>query len=166
MIVSKAVTLAATCDNIANLNRYCEQQTLTIKRMEGKKISNQIFLRTTAIIVALVGTVGSLYFMFSAGRKQNSIILLGLFTAWVLSPFIGLFISNKISSRWTAPARTLLYWLMIILTIGSLVSYSGTFNTPETKNAFIFLIFPVISWLLIVIVFLIARKISNKNLNS
>ncbi len=134
--------------------------------MEGKKISNQNFLRTTAIIVALVGAVGSLYFMFSAGRKQNSIILLGLFTAWVSSPFIGLFISNKISSRWTAPARALIYWLMIILTISSLVAYSGAFNTPETKNAFIFLIFPLISWFLIVTICLIARKISNKNLDS
>ncbi len=134
--------------------------------MTEKKNSNQGFLGTIALIAALVGAVGSLYFMFSAGRKQNSIILLGLFTAWVLSPFVGLFISNKISSRWTFPARALLYWLMIILTIGSLVAYSGAFNTPQTKNAFIFLIFPLISWFLIVIVFLIARKISSKNLNS
>ena len=104
--------------------------------------------------------------MFSAGRKQNSIILLGLFTAWALSLFVGLFISNKISNSWTVPARRFLYWLIIVLTIGSLIVYSGAFNTPETKNAFIFLIFPMISWFLIVTVFLIARKLSNKNLNS
>ena len=133
--------------------------------MTNKKTSNQNFLRTTALIVALVGAVGSLYFMFSAGREQKSIILLGLFTAWVLSPFVGLFISNKISNRWTAPARALLYWLIIVLTIGSLVAYSGAFNTPETKNAFIFLIFLMISWLFIVTIFLIARKISNKYKN-
>ena len=134
--------------------------------MTDKKNSNQSFLGAIALIVALVGAVGSLYFMFNAGRKQNSIILLALFTAWVLSPFVGLFISNKISSRWTVPARASLYWLMIILAIGSLVAYSGAFNTPKTKNAFIFLIFPLISWFLVVIVFLIGRKISNKNLNS
>ena len=134
--------------------------------MTDKKNSNQSFLGAIALIVALVGAVGSLYFMFNAGRKQNSIILLALFTAWVLSPFVGLFISNKISSRWTVPARASLYWLMIILAIGSLVAYSGAFNTPQTKNAFIFLIFPLVSWFLIVVVFLIVRKISNKNLNS
>ena len=134
--------------------------------MADKKTSNQNFLRTTALIVALVGAVGSLYFMFNAGREQKSIILLGLFTAWVLSPFVGLFILNKISNRWTVAARALLYWFVIVLTIVSLVSYSGAFNTPETKNAFIFLIFPMISWFLIVTVFFIARKISNKNLNS
>ena len=134
--------------------------------MTDKKDSNQSFLGTIALVAGLVGAVGSLYFMFSAGRKQNSIILLALFTAWTLSPFVGLFISNKISTRWTAPARASLYWLTIILTISSLVAYSGAFNTPATKNAFIFLIFPLISWLLIVIVFLIARKISIKDLNS
>ena len=134
--------------------------------MTDKKTSNQNFLRTTALIVALVGAVGSLYFMFSAGREQKSIILLGLFTAWILSPYIGFFILNKISNRWTVPARRSIYWLIIVLTIGSLVTYSGAFNTPETKNAFVFLIFPMILWFLIVTVFLIAIKISNKNLNS
>ena len=134
--------------------------------MTDKKTSNKIFLQTTALMVVLVGAAGSLYFMFSAGHEQKSIILLGLFTAWVLSPFVGLLISNKISNCWTALARALIYWLKIVLAIGSLVAYSGAFNTPETKNAFIFLIFPMISWLFIVTIFLIARKISNKYKNS
>lgn len=135
--------------------------------MTEKKSSNQNFLGTAALIVALAGAVGSLYFMFSAGRKQNSIILLGLFTAWVLSPFIGLFISSKISKRWTVTTRSLLYWLIIVLTIGSLVAYSGAFNTPQTKNAFIFLIVPLISWILLIVAVLTARRLSRKtNLNS
>ena len=134
--------------------------------MTDKKTANKNFLQTTALMVVLVGAAGSLYFMFSAGHEQKSIILLGLFTAWIISPFVGLLISNKISNRWTALARALFYWLKIVLAIGSLVAYSGAFNTPETKNAFIFLIFPMISWLFIVTIFLIARKISNKNINS
>ncbi len=135
--------------------------------MTDKKNSNQTFLRTPALIVALVGAVGSLYFMFNASRKQNSIVLLGLFTVWVLSPFVGVFISNKISKRWTVITRSLLYWLIIILTIGSLVAYSGAFNTPQTKNAFIFLIVPLISWILLIVAFLTARRLSQKtNVNS
>lgn len=135
--------------------------------MTDKKNSNQSFLRTTALIVGLVGAVGSLYFMFNASRKQNSIILLGLFTAWVLSPFAGFFISNKISNRWTVTARSLLYWLMIVLTIGSLVAYSGAFNTAQTKNAFRFLIVPLISWILLIVTILTARRLSRKtNVNS
>lgn len=135
--------------------------------MIDKKNFNQSFLRTTALIVALVGAVGSLYFMFGASRKQNSIVLLGLFTAWVLSPFVGLFILNKISKRWTVTTRSLLYWLIIVLTIGSLVAYSGAFNTPQTKNAFIFLIVPLISWILLIVAVLSARRLSRKtNVNS
>ena len=131
--------------------------------MTDKKTSNQNFLRTTALIVALGGAVGSLYFMFSAGREQSSIILLGLFAAWILSPFVGFFISNKISNRWAVPARALLYWFIIVLTIGSLIAYSGSLTPPEAKPAFIFLVVPLTSWFLIVIVFLIARNVSNKS---
>ena len=127
--------------------------------MTGKNNSNQSFLRATALIVALAGVVGSLYFMFSASRKQSSIILLALFTTWVLSPFVGLFISNKISNRWTVTARSLLYWFIIVLTIGSLVTYSGAFNTPHTKNAFIFLVVPLISWILLIVTVLTARRL-------
>ena len=120
------------------------------------------FLRPIALAVVAVGAVGSLYLMFSASRHQNSIILIALFTGWVLSPFVGLFITNKFSNRWTGNARSSLYWLMIILTIFSLVAYGGAFNTPRTKNAFVFLVVPLISWLLIAIVILIARRLSRK----
>ena len=135
--------------------------------MKDKKNSNQSFLRATALLVGLVGAVGSLYFMFSASRKQNSLILLGLFTAWVLSPFIGMFISIKFSKRWTVTTRSLLYWLIIVLTIGSLVAYSGAFNIPQKRNAFIFLIVPLISWILLIVTVLAARRFSRKtNLKS
>jgi hypothetical protein len=49
------------------------------------------------MIVAIVGAIGSLYFMFKTGRNQKSILLIVLFTGWVLSPFAGLFLATKIS---------------------------------------------------------------------
>ena len=131
--------------------------------MTDKKASNQHFMRTVALTIVVIGAVGSLYFMFNAGRNQKSILLITLFTAWVLSPFAGLFLANKISNHWTAPARASLYWLMIILTIGSLITYSGALIPPDTKSAFIFLVVPLSSWFLIVTVFLIARRISSKS---
>jgi len=128
----------------------------------AEKTFNTTFLRTVSLILVSVGAVGSLYFMFNASRNQKSILLITLFTAWILSPFVGLFLTDKFSNRWTATARASLYWLMIILTIGSLVAYSGAFNTPNTKNAFVFLIVPLISWLLMTIVILTARRLSRK----
>lgn len=107
-----------------------------------------------------MGAVGSLYFMFNASRDQQSIILIALFTGWILSPFAGLFLINKFADRWTVTSRVFLYWVMIILTIVSLVAYSGAFNTTDTKNAFVFLVVPLISWLIITIVYLIGRRLA------
>jgi hypothetical protein len=127
------------------------------------KIFNLNFLRTIALIAVLVEVVGSLCFMFNTGRNQNSVILITVFTVWVLSPFVGLLIANKISKRWTVLTRVTLYWLMLVLTLGSLISYSGAFSPLGTKPAFKFLVVPLISWLLIVTVIRIARRLSHKN---
>ena len=115
-------------------------------------------LRTLSLLIALVAAIGSLYFMLNVGHNNKSIILIGMFAGWVLSPFAGMFFSNKISNRWANPERVLIYWLIIAISIASVVAYSGVFIPPETKPAFIFLIFPLISWMLIISTILIARK--------
>ena len=131
--------------------------------MVDKKTSNLNLLQTVAIIVAIVGAIGSLYFMFRAGRNQKSIFLMALFTAWVLSPFVGLFLATRTSNRWTIPTNGSLYWLMVILAIGSLVAYSGALTPSGTKGAFIFLVAPFTSWVVILLVFLINRRLSAKS---
>src|SRR4051812_26134955 len=100
----------------------------------------------------------SLYYMFNASRNQKSIILIILFTGWVLSPFIGFFIANKISNRLISFARVLLYTSAIIVTIGSVIAYAGVFDTNQTKPAAKFLIVPLISWVLLAITILITRR--------
>ena len=119
-------------------------------------------LRSIALIALLFGSVGSLYFVINAGRNNSSILLPALFVIWVLSPFIGFLITNSISKRWSFHARRTIYWLMLIITVGSLIGYSGAFNTPQTKNAFIFLIVPLLSWLLLIITILTTRRLSRK----
>ncbi len=106
----------------------------------------------TALIVVLVGAAGSLGLMFNAGRNQKSILLIALFTIWVLSPFIALLVANVISKHWSILTRMTLYFLMLFITLGSLISYSGALSPPGTKPAFKFLIVPLISWLLLVTV--------------
>ena len=123
-----------------------------------------------ALIVVLAGAAASLILMFNAGRNQKSILLIILFTIWVLSPFTALLIANVIAKRWTIPTRISFYLLMLFITLGSLLGYSGSLNPPGTKPAFKFLIVPMVSWLLIVIVFLIAgsrsRKLARKNIDA
>ena len=130
--------------------------------MTDNNTARQNILQTMFLTALLIGAIGSLYFMFKAGSNQKSIILIGLFTVWVLSPFVGLFIANKVTSIWTAITRQLLFWLMLSLTIVSLIAYSGLMTIPDSKPAFVFLALPFISWLVILTIFLIARQHKQK----
>lgn len=120
------------------------------------------FLRVAALIALLVGAVGSLALMFNVGRNQKSIVLLALFLLWDVSPFAGLFAADMFSKNWSRAARVSLYCLMFFLTAVSLVAYSGVLNPPATKNAFMFLVVPGVSWLLMLTVLPVAGLISRK----
>ena len=127
-----------------------------------KKIFTLNFLHIAAFIVVLAGAAASLVFMFNAGRNQKSIFLIVLFTIWVLSPFTGLLVANVIAKRWSIPTRVNLDLLVLLITLVSLLAYSGLLNPPGTKPAFKFLIVPLVSWMLIGIVFLIGAARSRK----
>jgi len=125
-----------------------------------KKI-NYNSLRIIALIALSVGAISSLVLMFNAGHNQKSILLILLFTGWVLSPFIGLFIADMISKHWLPKTRLAIYLLIIFITLASLIFYSGALNVSGTKPAFKFLIVPLISWVLILVIVPIKRKRSN-----
>jgi hypothetical protein len=127
-----------------------------------KKIHSFSVLRILALVMVSVGGWGSLVFMLRTDRHNNSIFLLLLFMIWVLSPFAGLLVANLVSKRWSVTSRLILYSLMLALTVGSLIFYSGTFSSPWSKPAAVFLVVPMLSWLLIVIVFPIAKSQSRK----
>lgn len=101
--------------------------------------------------------------MFNSGRAQKSILLIVLFTGWVLSPFIGLFIAELISKRWLSKTRLAIYLLILFITLASLILYTGALSVPGTKPAFKFLIVPLISWVIILIIVPIKRKISHES---
>jgi hypothetical protein len=123
-----------------------------------EKNLNLKFLRTVALVVLFTGVVGSFSLVLYNGRNNKSILLIALFVAWVLSPFIGLLIADKISKGWTDITRKTLYIIMIVLTLVSLLSYSGILSPAGTKTAFVFLVIPLISWVVISILILITRS--------
>jgi hypothetical protein len=129
-----------------------------VKQLAVKKNSISTILRVAALVAVVAGAGGSLGFMLHTGRNNHSFLLLFLFFIWVLSPFAGLLAVDAISKGWTHLARLILYCLMIVQTIASLVSYSGALNQRGMKPAAIFLIVPLLSWLVIVIVVLISRS--------
>ena len=115
-------------------------------------------LRAAALIAVLAGAVGSLSLMFRAGHRNPSRILLLLFTIWVLSPFVALVFAHVVSKRWALVTRATLYSLMLFLALGSLAIYAVDALRPRTKAAFVYLVVPLTSWLLIVVGLLISRS--------
>ncbi|MBL0066167.1 MAG: hypothetical protein IPP38_14415 [Bacteroidetes bacterium] len=130
--------------------------------MTEKSSSDKNSFRTIALASALIGIIGSLFFMFRVSSQQKSLLLLGLFTCWVISPFAGLFFAMMTENKRVYPLRTSINKLVIILSILSLLVYSGVLTLPGAKPAFVYLVIPFVSWLFIVIVFLFAKKLSNK----
>jgi len=105
-----------------------------------------------ALATILADAGGSIAFMLHAGRRQQSRILMLLFGAWVLSPFIATLIASSVSSRWATGTRRTLYGLMLILAVASLAIYGEVaFEYINAKVGFVFLIVPLASWLLIAV---------------
>jgi hypothetical protein len=123
------------------------EKTLTLK-----------FMRIVALIVLLMGIIGSFFLVVYNGRNNKSILLISLFVGWVLSPFIALLIADKVSNRWTDTICKTLYIIILALTLVSLLSYSGLLIPAGTKTAFVFLVVPLISWVVIALFILIARS--------
>jgi FtsH-binding integral membrane protein len=120
-------------------------------------------LRIMALITVLGAAAWSLVMVIRTGRHNRSFLLPMLFILWVCSPFAGLLIATWRSRPWSAPTRLTLYWLMLIISAGCLVSYSGLLSPPGTKAAFVFLITPLLSWLLILTCIPMAARLSRKN---
>ena len=127
-----------------------------------KKIRSTGIWRSIVLVMILIGSVGSIGFTLHAGGNNRSILLVALFVIWVFSPFMALLVVNIASKRWSNSARVAFLVLVIILTFGALAGYSGILTLPGTKPAFIFLIIPLISWLLIIIVIFLSRRLSRR----
>ena len=114
-------------------------------------------LRTISLSMAIIGIMGSLVLMTHAGRHNQSLFLILLFTGWVSSPFLALLITY-FSNHWSDSRRVYLYFLMIVISLGSLIVYSGAFGIHGHHPAFVFIIIPLVSWLLIGTILLIVLK--------
>src|SRR5260370_25286854 len=124
-------------------------------------------LRATAPMAVLGGAAGSLGFLIGAGRRTPRLLLL-LFVLWVLSRFMALAWANLASKRWSVVTRATLYTVMLVLTLGSLAIYAAVATGFfKVKPAAVFLLVPLVSWLLTATVVpipaLISRRLSRRN---
>ena len=73
-------------------------------------------LSAAGLVVVLVGAAGSLALMLYASRHQDSRVLLLLFGAWVLSPFMAPVLTNVVPQRWSILSRATLNITMLLIT--------------------------------------------------
>ena len=103
-------------------------------------------LRILARIAAWAGAGGSVALTLYVGRRKPSLLLLVIFAAWVIAPFLGMLFADLVWKRGGA----MLHGLMLLLAMGSLAVYARVaFGPPMAKPAGVFLIVPAASWILI-----------------
>lgn len=115
-------------------------------------------LRRVGLLLTLVGATLSLWLMFRAGQRNESFLLMTMFAGWVSLPFVTLVLVEMRSSSWVPVARLVLYATMETIAVISVIAYSGILNPPDMKNAFMFLVVPFFSLVIIAVVFLIGSK--------
>ena len=119
-------------------------------------------LRAVALIAVVTGAVGSVGLMLRAGRNTPRLLLV-LFVIWVLSPFVALAWANMVSRLWSVLTRATLYCVTLVITLGSLAIYGDVVLPPAgSPRAFVFVVVPPGSWLLMAIVVPIAALISRR----
>ena len=120
-------------------------------------------LRTSALIGALLGAVGSVGFVLWAGRRNDSRMLLVLFAVWVLTPFLALLAANLVSRRWSVVSRAALHGVILVCALATLAIY-GVFvlGPSNAKSVFAFIVLPPATWLLIAVVVPLAALVAGR----
>jgi len=121
-----------------------------------------MYFRKIALFVVLAAAIISLGLVLHAGRNNKSIILPLLFFLWVSSPYIAILVGATIIKRSPATYRNMFYCLMLFISAGSVAAYSGVLSPAGAKPAFVFLIVPLISWMLIGLIIPRAISVSRK----
>ena len=121
-----------------------------------KKTPNSSLLRTITTIILLIGVALSAILTIKAGHKNASVVLPALFLAWVMSPFIMLLFINYRVNRLSE--RAIIYILMMLLSVISVIAYTGILSPIDAKPAAIFLFTPFISWVAIILGIVLMKK--------
>ena len=117
-------------------------------------------MRKVALIAMLVGAAGSLGLLLHASERRQ-IFLTILFVGWVLAPFVALLWANRASKRWSTLTQSTLYWITLVVALGSLAIYADDAVSHRAAHpAFVWVAVPPVSWLLITMALGIAAFIS------
>jgi hypothetical protein len=108
-----------------------------------------VIIRMLAVIVTFLGALFTAIAVLHTGRYNNSAWLMALFVAWDVSPFIAMIVAQPIFKRRGKVFHLVLYVLMMAISVTSLAFYSGLIRWPDKRPAFIFIVIPLVSWIII-----------------
>jgi hypothetical protein len=101
-------------------------------------------LRLTASLAAQIMAVASVAFMLRAAHRNPSMLLIVLMATWVVAPFAVLLWAIHVSRP-----RNTLYMLTLVIGAGTLTAYTiDALGPPRVKAATVFVLVPLISWVL------------------
>jgi hypothetical protein len=119
-------------------------------------------LRVTAMVAMATGIAGSIGLFLRAGQRTPRLLLLGM-AIWMLSPYVALVWANVLSKPWPILIRATLYCLMIVVAVGSLVVYGDdALGHRRAQAAFVYVIVPPVSWLIIAVAISMAAVLSRR----
>jgi hypothetical protein len=95
-------------------------------------------------------------------RRQQSIILLFMFVAWDVAPFVVLALLDRASAAWRFRPRLALYVASILVSLATLVVYGFVAIHGMYKPAAPFLVVPPASLILAVIIISLSTNESVK----
>jgi hypothetical protein len=121
--------------------------------------------RVTAIVIWAIGAGVSVNLTLFAGHNNKSALLVGLFVIWVLSPYAAMLAAYVFFRRRPPMVRVTVYGLMLVISIISILAYSNTFNPFAGKPAAVFLIVPLILWVVILVALPVALSRSRRNID-
>ena len=120
-------------------------------------------LRTLALIAVVAGTVGSEILVIRMGGRSQPLLTI-IFVVWIFLPFAALAWANVVSKGWPVLTRGALYFTSLIISLGALAFYGGVILSPKgSPRAFAFVMGPLASWALMVIVVPLAGVISRRS---
>jgi len=115
-------------------------------------------MRRATRILVLLSALGSLACTFYAGHHNRSFLLVGMFAAWVGSPFVGMLAVLRGADGVSARAVIVVRTLAITVSLVSLGLYFVFMLHPLGHSAAApFLVIPVCSWVAVAAMMLIAR---------
>jgi len=100
-------------------------------------------MRAAANISAGIAATVSVAFMLRAGHRNPSVLLLVLMAIWVIAPFIALLWSLR---KFPRPSLDI---LALCVALGSVAAYTiNALYPPKSQAAKIFVLVPLVTWII------------------